>query len=217
MRNCRTSAYVARGVVEDDVQDHGEPVVVTDVDERLELVDADGEHLLGERRLAALREQAVRQPEVTIDLRVLDLIVHLGREQVRAVVAHAAGGAVLDDGQRFDGIHAEVCQVLDPIEHVQELGHALAAVGPEPGADVELVHDRVAKRGRPPGPVLPWERRGRTDDAGGIGPLVRQLAGVGIALEPLVSRADDEELVSVAIGGTGDEPGPASIVVADEA
>ena len=74
-----------------------------------------------------------------------------------AVVAPAPLAREVGEGHEFDGRHAEVVQVAQP------LADAVEGAGLRERADVELVDDEVAERGRGPVAVRPGERA-RVDD-----------------------------------------------------
>src|SRR5262249_49176245 len=121
--------------------------------------------------------------------------------------------AVLDDRQRLDGIDAQVREIFDAVQHVEELGHAAFAIRPGVGTDVELVDDEIAELRWPPAPVLPREGAGGAQDAIGVRPYSGELPGIRVALEALVALAlsDDEEFVSFAFARRGDKPRPPAI------
>ena len=68
-----------------------------------------------------LRQQRVDPLQVRREFRRIDAVVHLGREQVGAVVAEAPLALKLDHRQRLQRVHAEVGEVLDAAEDVEEL------------------------------------------------------------------------------------------------
>ena len=205
----------AAGVVVDHVDEHGDPVHVADVDERLQLVDLTLEVLERQRRASLLREQGVDALQIRRQVGRVDAVVHLRREDVGAVVAEAPLAGELDDGQRLEGVDAEVGEVLDPVERVQELRHApgpavaAGVVAREEPADVELVDDEVVERRRPEACVVPRVRARVAHDAVAVGVVVQlELARPRVALQSRATRSDDEEPVLAAVDHVFEEPGP---------
>jgi len=192
----------AARVVVHDVGDHGDPVQVAEVDERLELVHLAAEVVDGERRAAFLREERVRGPQVRAEVGRADAVVHLRGEDVGPVVAEAPLPLVLDEREGLYGGHAQVCEVFDPVEHVEELRDPVRPeVCPGPVArvehpEMELVDHELARRGRPELGVVPGVQLAVAYEAVAVGVSVQlELARPRVPLEARPARALDEVAV----------------------
>ena len=196
-------AEVSARVVVHDVEDHGEPVHVAQIDQALQLIGPRDEVGGVERREPCRREHAVDRREVAGGVsRVARVVRHLGRKIVQPGVPESLIVIVLVDRQQLDGRDAEIAQVGKPLDDVEKssvAGSRVVARGidsPE-HADVELVDDEVADVRRPPAGGPPRIARGGAHDAGAIGKPGAELAGVGIPLEafgPTFGAADPEQI-----------------------
>src|SRR5689334_9000217 len=148
----------------------------------------------------------------------MDPVVHLRREQVRAAVTPAAGPRELRDREGLDGVDAQRREVGQTVDYVEERRDAVLAIGSVERADVKLIDDQVVERGRPETTVVPGKTGRVADDAvtDRIGRVQGELAGVWVALVPVVAEAMYVELVLVAIADAGDEPGPVAANILDQ-
>ena len=207
-------------VVVDDVEHHRDPVEVTQVDQRLQLIDAAGDLTRGERRQTLGREQAVDRGEVPAKhRRVVDGVERVGREVVGAVVSGARVGLGLGDRQRLKDVDPEGREIRDLLDHVEVRPVARRRRRVRP--DVKLVDNHVREIGRRERRVVPGIGRRRPDHAVDVERKRRargQLAGVRIALVPRASagRPDDPEFVDVAVGDAREKPRPVASGVSRE-
>src|SRR5205807_2279444 len=152
-------------------------------------------------------------------LRATDCVAHLRGEKIGAVIAHAGVALELDNRQRLERVDAEVKEVLELEEDVQERAAPrspsirAAGIGSVVRADVELVDDEVAKVGKPKALIMPGVGARIADDAVAIGPggIKSHFAGVRIALEALAARPHDEKAIRIAIVHAGHEAAPETV------
>ena len=189
---------------------------MTDVDECLELVYLALKCLPGEVGLTLRVEEGVYEAEVAVEFGAGYRVAHLGGEDICAVVTHAGVALELDHGERLERVDAEVQEVLELEEDVQERsppgGPTVGAVGVcgVVGPDVELVNDEVAEVRRPKTLVMPGVGVRVPDDAVAVGPggVKPQLPGVGVALQALATRAHDEKSVGIPVFHAGHKAAP---------
>ena len=210
----------AAGVVVDQVEKHRDAMEMEEVDEAFQLVDAGSELGGGERRAAAGEQQGVGGRQVALVQLAArrHLVLAFGREVVGAVVAQAELGRILLDRQQHHRVDAQVAQVLDAIERVEEAGHlgaAVLAAGVDAieGPHVQLIDDEIAEIGRTESAVVPRvaPRIAHQAQAGGKPGIHGQLAGAGITLEPRAALAVDPVEVRRAVGDAGHEARPGAV------
>ena len=161
----------AAGVVVDDVEHDGDPVEVEHVDEGLELIDVTGQLTLGQGRESMRGQPTVDPHEIVRQFTVLDAVVGLGREDVRAVVPLTRRRPEFHDGQRLHRPDAEVGEVFDPVEDVEQLRDPVRTavvsltVDRREDTDVELIDRQVGKIRRPESGVVPRVLVEGADDA----------------------------------------------------
>jgi hypothetical protein len=181
----------------------------------LKLVDLAAELQRRQRRVALVLQQPVDLREVRCDIRRVHAVVHLRREDVRPVVAEAPFAGELDDRQWLDGVDAEVAQVRDLVQRVEELRHAAVPavlagrVAREEAPDVQLVDDEVGPRGRLEVLVVPRVGVWVAHDGVDVRKAVQlELARPRVALWSRSAGADDEEAVLRAVDDASDKAGP---------
>ena len=159
--------------------------------------------------------QLVRRVEVARQVPPVDAVVLLRGKQVGAVVAKAPLARELHDRERLERVDAEVGEVLDPPEHVQELRDPilppvmpLLGTGVE-AADVQLIDDEIGDRRRLEVVVVPWVGVAGAHDPVGIRVVVQlELTSPRVALKLRAARALDVEAVQRPVAGAGEEARP---------
>ena len=138
-------------MVEHQVEQHGDAVQMQDVDHAAELIGRGAQLIERQRRLVRAGEERVRLPQIAAQFAIVrDMVVHLGRIQIEAVVAAAGLAGEFLDRQELHAVDAEIAQIIDAIEQVEELADAAPLVvalriDGVIRADMELIQDEVAK------------------------------------------------------------------------
>jgi hypothetical protein len=212
-------AEVAARMVVDDIEDHRQPIHVTQVHHHPKLVGSpkDVGQVVGLQPGIYLMQERIDAVEIVWQMRVVrrDGVIGLRREIIHSVVAHAEHGGELDDGERLDGIDPQGFQVGQSIDEVEK-GPAVPSNGDVPGADVQLINDQLMELRRLPVGIVPGEGGRVVQEAVAVRPhrIVGQVAGERVTLWPLraVDRSQDMEQVTVAMFETRDEAGPSAVL-----
>src|SRR5581483_11567500 len=152
---------IAARMVVDDIEDHGDAVQMTEVDQAAQLVGAGGEAGFRKRRMAEAGEDVVDGLDPPGQLGRRRDVARLRREIIDAIIAQAEMRLEFLDRQQLQGVDAETAQIVE-LENEIEVGPvargadvlAILVLRPE-GADVELVDDEIAEIGRLPAAIMP--------------------------------------------------------------
>ena len=209
---------VAPCVIIDDIEDDRQAVQVRQVHQAAELVGGTFQMRGGERRVALGGEQGVDARQAGRDFSGRTFVVVLRGEVIGAVVAEAELCLEFNNGQELEGGDAEVAEVGQACNDVEELAGLLSTLrGPE-GTDVKLVDDEVVELRRAPRGIVPGVTARVARKAVGIGPggLIAEFARVGVALGTVAAGTEDVELVAGTVLEPGPESGPVTIGIAGE-
>ena len=210
-------------MVVDDIQDHSDAIEMEEIDHRFELIGLAGQLRGGQRRLALLGEELVDHCQIPGQIGALHGVICFGREDVGAVVAAAGRRLEFRDGQRHDGVDAEIGQIFHAAKHVEVFRDSVFAdvvAGVIDGikdTDVELVNEQIVERWRMKSRVVPWISGRVADDAVVLWPAREaEFTRVRVAFISFRSIADDPKAVFVAFLHAGKEAGPMRAANVDE-
>ncbi len=187
----------AAGVIVDHVEHDRDAVDMAEVDQRLELSGSGLD--IGKRDGGLLPGRVERVEFCHIVRQILNRdIGEVGREQIRAAIAHVRIGFLLVDRKRLQDIDAEIGEVGNFQGDVEEV-RADAGSCDRKGADMELVDDHVGKIRRHEIPVVPGKAAGAQDGKAVRKVLRLEFARAGVALGAARACALDPETIAVAI------------------
>ena len=119
-------AEVAACMVVDHIEDHGDPMHVRQIHQRLQLVHLALQVRLAIRRQAPRRKHRIGRCDIGRQFGVRHCEVRFRREVVQPVVAEAEGGGELLDGQELQRGDPEVGKIGEPGRDVERATGALA-------------------------------------------------------------------------------------------
>src|SRR5207249_4585140 len=128
----------------------------------------------------------------------------------------------LDNGQWLNRVDTEVDQVVDPIQHIEELrprrGTTVLTLGVHgvEGADMQLIDDQGMKGRWLEALIVPRIALRIADDTVTVRESRPKLAGVWIAFQARAARTDNEKAVPVPILHAWDEATPVAVRIFDE-
>ena len=206
---------IAPGMVVYHVENDRQTVQMAEIHQAAELVRGAVQLRGRQRGLAPSGEQGVDARQPGSDFRRGTLIIVLRRKVVGAVIAQAERGLKLHDRQQLEGGDAEVAQVGQARNDVEELPGLLAARRRPEGAHVQLVEDEVVELRGTKRRVMPRvaggiDARCSLDSARRVGCSVRGRKGRAWARR---RRAEHVELIGRTVLESRPKTGPAAVPV----
>src|SRR6185312_6460699 len=141
------------GMVIDHVENHGQPMKVCEIRQRLQLVHFPMQLIGSVASRSFCIKELVHLSDVPREVGIGHGKIHFRGKVVGAVVSETETGLKFLNGQKLQGRHAQLCQVRELAGHVQKSPALVGYVRREERADMKLVDDELleGRRNEPAG------------------------------------------------------------------